>query len=163
MGGIKPLFGSWPLTFVVVVVGVIWFGMVWITVDEWLLKRLTPAGMTARLYGRLYRHGRRLGAPAKKEDTPYDFATSLRRQLASFTGNSVGWKSMRRARGEIRSLANLYTRSQFSSQALTEEEKTQALSIWQRLRRQLVLARVLYWLKKLRPKSKPDPESETME
>jgi transglutaminase-like putative cysteine protease len=163
MGGIKPLFGSWPLTFVVVVIGLIWFGMVWITVDEWLLKRLTPAGMTARLYERLYRHGRGLGAPAKKEDTPYDFATSLRRQLASLAGNSVGRKSMRQARGEVRSLANLYTRSQFGSQALTDDEKTRALSIWQRLRRQLIIARVLYWLKKLRPKNKPDPESETME
>jgi len=47
--------------------------------------------------------------------------------------------------------------------ALVENDKNKVLSIWQRMRRQLVFARSLYWLKKIKPKRKPDPKSETME
>ena len=158
MGGIKPLFGSWLITFAITVVGLIWIWMIWITLDEWRLKRLSPEGMITRLYQRLYRHGKRLGTRARKEDTPNDFALSLRRQFASFSGRSLGYKSMRQARKEVRNLAKIYTHAQFSQRALQPEEQEQTLAIWQRLRRKLVLARGLYWLQKLKPRKSKDLE-----
>ena len=158
MGGIKPLFGSWLITFAITVVGLIWIWMIWITLDEWRLKRLSPEGMITRLYQRLYRHGKRLGTRARKEDTPNDFGISLRRQFASFSGRSLGYKSMRQARQEVRNLAKIYTHAQFSPQALQPEEQEQTLAIWQRLRRKLVLARGLYWLQKLKPRKSKDLE-----
>ena len=125
---------------------------------SWRLKRLSPEGMITRLYQRLYRHGKRLGTRARKEDTPNDFALSLRRQFASFSGRSLGYKSMRQARQEVRNLAKIYTHAQFSPQALQPEEQEQTLAIWQRLRRKLVLARGLYWLQKLKPRKSKDLE-----
>jgi hypothetical protein len=163
MGGLKPLFGSWSLTMGILVIGVIWLWMIWITVDEWLLKRQTPAGMVTRLYGRLYHHGRCLGAPARKQDTSYDFANSLRRQLASLAGKSLGRMSMRQARQGVQYLADTYAQAQFSSQALDEDEKARTLATWQRMRWQLLLARGLYWLQQLNPKKTTDTESVMME
>ncbi|HBY07218.1 MAG TPA: hypothetical protein DEH22_05315 [Chloroflexi bacterium] len=150
MGGLKPLFGSWPLTFGAAALGLIWGWMVWITLDEWLLRRLAPAGMATRLYKRLYRHGRRLGAPARKQDTPHDFANALRRQFAAIYGKSIRHKSVLQTRRDILDLTNVYTRAQFSAQGLLDEDKAHMLAVWQRLRPRLLWARGPYWLKKFR-------------
>ncbi len=163
LGGIEPLFGSWPLTFGIAVIGLIWIWMIWITVDEWLLKRRSPAGVATRLYERLYRHGQRLGSPAQKEDTPYEFAESLRRQILSFPIKSIARKSMRQADQAVESLTNIYVRARYSPAGLAEGEKERTLAIWQRLRRQLVLARVLRWLRKIKPKKSTEFEPEILE
>jgi len=153
MKGIKPLFGSWLITLGIVILVVIWAQMVWVTLDEWWLKRLSPSNMVSRLYGRLYKHGRRVGVPAQKQDTPHDFSAALRRQFSSFFGLSTGRKSVQQIRRDILDLTNIYTRAQFSPQGITDEDKDDILSIWQRLRRQLLLARGLYWVKTIRTRS----------
>ncbi len=154
MGGLKPLFGSWPLTFGIAALGLIWIWMIWITLDEWLLKRRSPAGMAAKLYGRLYRHGRRLGSPAQKDATPYEFAESLRQQILSFPIKSIARKPMQQADQAIENLTDIYIRAQYSLENLSAGDKERTLAIWQRLRRQLVLARGLRWLRKLVLRSK---------
>ncbi len=163
LGGLKPLFGSWPLTFGIAALGLVWAWMIWITLDEWLLKRHSPARMAAKLYERLYRHGRRLGSPAQKEDTPYEFAEILREQILSLPFRSIARKSMHQAGQAVENLTDIYIRSQYSPEQLSESEKERTLAVWQRLRRKLILARGLRWLRKLKPRNSADPEPEILE
>ncbi len=163
LGGLKPLFGSWPLTFGILSAGLIWFWMVWITLDEWLLKRCSPEEIATRLYGRLYRHGQQLGVPARKESTPYEFAESLQRQVISLPIKSLAKKPMTQVSQAIERLTETYVRAQYSPKPMDDQEKTQILAIWQRLRRQLILARGLFLARKLRRKKSLEPESENLE
>jgi hypothetical protein len=118
--------------------------------------------MAARLYGRLYRHGRRLGAPAQKDETPFEFALALREHLANLPIKSFAQKSMQQAGLGIADLTNIYVRTQYSAEDLGDNDKERTLAIWQRLRRQLTLARLLYWLRKFKPK-KTTQETKTLE
>jgi hypothetical protein len=163
LGGIKPFFGSWPLTFGILIVGLIWLWMIWITLDEWLLKRHSPETMATRLYWRLYHYGRRLGVPATKESTPIEFAESLTGQIISLPLKSLAKKPMTQAGQAIQRLTQVYVQAQFSPQALDDNDKKQTLAIWQRLRRQLFLARGLFWVRKLESKKSSDPQSENLE
>jgi len=147
LGGWQPLFGSWLLTFGAVVLALIWLWMIGITIDEWLLKRHLPAGMAARLYGRLYRYGRSLGAPAQKDDTPFEFAAVLREQVASLPIKSFAQKNMQQAEQDIAVLTDIYVRTQYSADDLNDDEKERMMAIWQRLRRQLTLARLVYGIR----------------
>jgi len=147
LGGWQPLLGSWLLTFGAVILVLIWLWMIGITIDEWLLKRHSPAGMTARLYGRLYRYGRGLGAPAQKDDTPFEFAAVLREQVTSLPIKSFAQNSMQQADQGIAILTDIYVRTQYSLDDLNDDEKERTLAIWQRLRRQLTLARLLYGIR----------------
>ena len=163
LGGLEPLFGSWLITFGIVAFGLIWIWMIWITLDEWLLKRASPSGMAARLYNRLYRYGRKLGSPAQRDDTPYEFAATLQRQILSFPIKSIAKKSMQQADQAVENLTDIYIRSQYSPEEMSNAEKDRTLAIWQRLRRQLLLACGLRWLRKLKPKKSTDQESEILE
>lgn len=162
LDGWQPLFGSWLLTFGAAALVLIWIWMVGITLDEWLLKRHSPAVMAARLYGRLYNHGSRLGSPARINDTPFEFAAALRERVASLPIKSFAEKSMQQADQGIASLTDIYVRAQYSSENLSDDEKDRTLAIWQRLRRQLLVARLLHRLRKLEPK-KSMQETEILE
>jgi len=163
LGGLKPLFGSWLLTFGAAALLMIWFWMIWITLDEWLLKRRSPEEMATRLYWRLYRHGRRLGISTKKDITPYEFAESLQMRVIYLPVRSLAKKPMEQVYQAIENLTKIYVQAQYSPEALGDEDKTQALAIWQRLRRQLFLARVLFWARKLKRSKSADPEQESLE
>ena len=151
MPGIKPLFGSWLLTLGIFAFGIIWLVMVWVTLDEWLLKRLTPEKMVERLYGRLYRHGRRMGIPTQKEDTPHEFATNLNRRFTFFFTKVIKRKTLRRIRRDISNLTRNYTQARFSQERLRDQDKEQILAVWQRLRRPLLIGRSVYWFNKFNP------------
>jgi transglutaminase-like putative cysteine protease len=162
LGGIEPFFGSWLLTIGAASLVLIWLGMIGITLDEWLLKRHSPEEMAIRIYGRLYRHGRRLGSPARRDDTPFEFAATLREQVTSLPIKSIAKKPMQQADQAISDLTGIYVRSQYSPQNLNDDEKARTMAIWQRLRRQLMLARGLYWLRKLESQ-KSTEETKTLE
>jgi transglutaminase-like putative cysteine protease len=162
LDGWQPLFGSWLLTFGAATLVLIWILMVGITLDEWLLKRHSPAVMAARLYGRLYRHGSRLGSPAQRDDTPFEFAAALQERVASLPIKSFAQKSMQQADQGITGLTDIYVRAQYSSENLSDDEKDRTMAIWQRLRRQLLVARLLFLLRKFEPK-KSIRETEILE
>ena len=69
---------------------------------------------------------------------------------------------MQQADQAIVDLTDIYVRSQYSPKSLSDDEKTRTMAIWQRLRRHLMLARLLYWLRKLELK-KTMHETETLE
>ena len=131
--------------------------MVWITFDEWQLKRLSTDEMTTRLYWRLYRYGKRLGVPARKEATPYEFAKTLQNQVISLPYKSLAKKAMIDSNKAIERLTKIYVHAQYNPIALANHEKTTILEIWQTLRRQLILARSLFLARKItRIKSSED-------
>jgi hypothetical protein len=63
----------------------------------------------------------------------------------------------------IERLTKVYVKAQFSPEALGKDDQDQALAIWQRLRRQLFLARGLFWLRQLIQRETLDPEKEILE
>jgi hypothetical protein len=152
MGGIKPLFGSWLLTFGILIAGVVWAIMVWVTLDEWMLKRLSPEKMVERLYWRLYRHGRRIGIPAQREDTPNNFATKLNRRFTLYFTKVSKRRSLRQVRRDISTMTDLFAQAQFSQVGLVDSDQQKLMGIWQRLRRPLFFARIVYWFNRLKPK-----------
>jgi transglutaminase-like putative cysteine protease len=163
LGGLKPLFGSWMLTFGIAALVLVWVWMIWITLDEWLLKRHSPEGMATRLYWRLYNYGRWFGVPASKEVTPHQFSEALQMKVTSLPVKSLAIRTMYQVSQAVERLTHIYVQAQYSSEALDEKDKDQILVIWQRLRRQLVLARSLFWVRKLIRTKPPDPESENLE
>jgi hypothetical protein len=114
-------------------------GISWSLIDGWRLRRLSPKGVAAVLYWRLYRHGRRLAVPIRPGDTPYEFAASLAECLADISG-TVRWSTMLTAAAqESRWLAALYVRTCYGSYSLSVTDQGQAIHTWQRLRRRLWL------------------------
>ncbi|MFN2237651.1 MAG: transglutaminase-like domain-containing protein, partial [Anaerolineales bacterium] len=150
--GLKPIFGSWPITVGILTVVSVWIWMVWITLDEWLLKRQTANEMASRIYWRLYHYGQRLGVPAYKETTPYEFAESLKDQVVSLPLKSLGKNPMIHLSYGIEQLTQLYVQAQYNFTYLEDQDKSKILAIWQPLRRQLFLARCLLWVRKLTAK-----------
>ncbi len=127
---------------------------VWFSVDEWVLKRIAPAQAVAQLYRRLYRHGRKLGAPAQNGATPYEFAANLERQIDAISGTSHWQKSFALARQYLRTLTNSYAQCQYSPHPLARAERDKIVTQWAHLRRKLLLARFVRWLRR-QPAPKP--------
>ena len=50
----------------------------------------------------------------------------------------------------VETLTNIYIKSQYSTEALDDNDREKTLAIWQKIRKQLVLAHGLFWLKKLK-------------
>jgi transglutaminase-like putative cysteine protease len=161
--GIQPLFGSWLITSLVFGIGLVWIGMVWLTVDDWWLKRNTHETMAAKLYLRLYKHGRRLGIPVQKETTPSEFLTTFREQVASLPIRRLAIKQMEQLNQGVDRFTNIYIQAQYSSKGLENENKRQTIEIWSRLRRQLLIAQSLAWAKRLRHKQRTDNEANHLE
>jgi hypothetical protein len=161
--GLEPLFGSWVITTGILTAIFVWLWMVWITVDEWLLKRQTPNEMASKIYGRLYQYGRRLGVPADKESTPYEFASSLKDQVVSLPIKLLAKQPMIHLSKSIELLTQFYVQAQYSPESLEDQDKSKILSIWQPLRRQLFLARSLFWVRKLTRKRSPVVVKHSME
>ena len=120
----------------------------WNIVDHWRLRRLTPAATVATLHHRLYRHGRRLKTPPATSDTPYEFATELSDRLTNLTTKN-GWRGyLTPAVQEVRWLTHLYVRTLYSPHHFDMTDQTQAIKLWQRLRRRLWLAWLVVFSKR---------------
>jgi transglutaminase-like putative cysteine protease len=161
--GLEPFFGSWTITTVIIAIIFVWIWMVWITLDEWFLKRHTPNEMASRIYGRLYLYGRRLGVPAHKESTPYEYAESLKDQIVLLPIKSLAKKTMVQINQAIAQLTKLYVQAQYSPISLEDQDKSKILAIWQPLRRQLIFARILFWVKRFREKRLSVVKKDSME
>ncbi|MFQ6101480.1 MAG: transglutaminase domain-containing protein [Anaerolineae bacterium] len=121
--------------------------VVWSAVDGWRLRRLKPAAAVVTLYGRLQRHGRRLAAPTRAGDTPYEFATSLTKWVADLAREKRwGGGALTPAAQEVRRLTDLYVRVSYSPHLPDAADKAWAMQTWQRLRWRLWL--VWAWQRK---------------
>jgi len=56
-------------------------GILWVSIDEFRLRRMAKRTAAAEVYRRMRRYGKTLGLSAKFSDTPYEFSTSLSDQL----------------------------------------------------------------------------------
>lgn len=115
-------------------------GIAWSMMDGWRLRRLSPNMVAVILYGRLYRHGRRLVVPMRPGDTPYEFAVSLAERVARMPGEGRWSAMLAPAAQEARWLAALYVRTCYGPHSLSITDRGQALHTWRRLRRRLWLA-----------------------
>ncbi len=124
---------------------------VWLLGDTWRLSRLPPEQAIARLYGRVYRRGRKLGAGFAPGDTPYEFGASLDERLSALMdgrGNADGQADARLEidRAELRKLVDLYVRASYSPHPQDAGARTMAINAWLAVRRNLWLAWLRYRL-----------------
>jgi hypothetical protein len=56
---------------------------------------------------------------------------------------------MNHANQAVKRLTDLYIQAQYSTKQMDEDEKEQTILIWQGLRRNLLLANGLFWIRKL--------------
>jgi len=116
---------------------------IWILAESLYLRLLPPSKLAHTLFRRLYRYGPRLGMPARIGDTPFEYAIQLERRVMT-----INPLKFQRVPASLRTLTQFYTRAIFSPQPLKGAEKTQLLGLWPGLRRQLQLARWLYFWRK---------------
>jgi len=115
-------------------------GVVWMAVDDWRLRHLRPATVAAVLYRRLQRHGRRLAAPMRVGDTPYEFGASLTEWVTERMRDGR-WAEMAAAAGQdVRDLVDLYVQASYSPLPPDDADRASAVHAWRRLRRWLWLA-----------------------
>jgi transglutaminase-like putative cysteine protease len=115
-------------------------GVVWAAVDDWRLRHLRPATVAAVLYRRLQRHGRRLAAPMRAGDTPYEFGASLTEWVTERIRDGR-WAEMAASAGQdVRDLVDLYVQASYSPLPPDDTDRASAVRAWRRLQRWLWLA-----------------------
>ena len=117
----------------------------WWVWDSWRLRRLGPAGTSIALYGRLCRHGRRLGVPSQSGDTPHEFATALVDRIASMAAGRRGSDRIIPLFQEANWLITLYVRTVYSPRPPARSAQIKSVQIWWQLRRRLWLAELWQW------------------
>lgn len=133
-----------------IAMAVVMAGAVWVLGDTWRLSRLPPEQAIARLYGRVYRRGRTLGAGGGPGDTPYEFGSSLDERLCALMDGCAGAEGQADARleidrAELRKLVDLYVRASYSPHPQDAGARALAINAWLTVRRNLWLA----WLRRL--------------
>ena len=93
------------------------------------------------LYGRFYRHGRRLAVPARPGDTPYEFVTSFGEYVLAIAQAGRWTAILTPAVQEARWLADLYVQTCYGPHPPGSADREQGIRTWRRLRRRLWLAR----------------------
>ena len=123
-----------------VVAGIL-FIFIWLVVDSWRLRSLSPETAVIDLYRRLYRQAKWLVKSSRVSLTPFEFQAVINLALASPTHrkSQATWTSF--ISQEIKLLTSLYVKALYSPYPVLEEDKQTALLIWRRLRRQLWFAR----------------------
>jgi transglutaminase-like putative cysteine protease len=139
--GLPDRWWRWPVS---LLLGVFLLLLVWPFVDGLYLRFMAPGKMAARLYRRLYRFGSRIGSPARRGDTPYEFAETLMDQLDAISGNSPVEPYIQPAVNDLRTLADVYVYSIYSPYPLQRENIRGAAESWRRLRARLLVVRILY-------------------
>ncbi len=123
----------------------------WFLAERWRLGRLAPATAIARLYARMYGHGRRLDVAQEIGDTPYEFSAALNQRLQtlqpkqpeawSMGGTDEGADktepSQLAPQDQVSRLADLYVRSRYSPHLQDEVARASAIGLWLSLRRKL--------------------------
>ena len=118
--------------------------MIWVCLDGWYLRFLSPSRMTTRLYHRLYRFGSTIDTPAQRGQTAIEYADVLAANIHELS-KDTRWKSMLQTAAEdVQTLSQVYVSSIFSPDSLPYNHGKQIISSWQRLRIRLIFIRMLY-------------------
>lgn len=135
----RPLPARW-WGLAITVAGIL-FIIIWLGVDAWRLRSLSPEAIVMDLYRRLYRQGKWLVKSSGVGLTPFEFQARIDLVLSSPTHrkSQATWTSF--ISQEIKLLTGLYVKALYSPYPVLEEDKQTALRIWRRLRRQLWFAR----------------------
>ena len=130
-----------------------WFGSVfalltiavifWPFLDNFYLRWLSPANLTTKLYKRLFRYGRLIGAPARMGDTPFEFTAILGSHIGVIAQYSRWDSHFLTAKDDLQKLCQYYVFSIFSSHSISDEETRQILLLWKRLNGKLIQITVL--------------------
>lgn len=119
--------------------------LVWLVVDGWRLRRVSPKTAVIDLYRRLYRYGRWLGVPPRQGATTQEFKAALVLCLTDLVENRRWGGLLVSALGEIGWLVDLSTRALYSLHEPHAGDRRRAIQAWMRLRARLWLARLLTW------------------
>ena len=115
----------------------------WLAVDGWRLRHLSPRSAVVRLYQRLYRYGQWLEISPPQGATPGEFAAALGRRLRNLAGDRRWGALLASAPSEIGWLSDLCTRALYSAHRPDEIDQKEAIRTWSQLRRRLWVARLL--------------------
>lgn len=108
--------------------------------ESWRLALLSPLAALQAIYREVYRRGRGLAAPARAGGTPLEYSAVLGRRLTQIAAGKRPARLIAPATGELRSLAELYSRSLYGPVPADPQARGAALRIWKRLRWRLWLA-----------------------
>ena len=115
----------------------------WLAVDGWRLRHLSPRSAVVHLYRRLYRYEHWLEISPPQGATPGEIAAALGRRLQNLAGDRHWGALLASAPSEIGWLSDLCTRALYSAHRPDETDQEEAIRKWSQLRRRLWVARLL--------------------
>jgi transglutaminase-like putative cysteine protease len=144
---------NWTSVSLVIILGLAIIIITISTIDNLLILSYSPNKAVTRLYLRLFRHSRRLGAPAQRWTTPYEFSQSVKKRISTLFKGSLFESTLYPAISEIEDFTSIYTLMLYSPKDLTIRDRNKVISIWRQLRRRLWIA----WLRQIvyREEKKP--------
>ncbi|HNT23802.1 MAG TPA: transglutaminase domain-containing protein [Anaerolineales bacterium] len=119
-----------------------------VEIDRWWLLHQAPAASIARLYRRLIRRTQHLTRSLPPGVTPFEYAACLQERLSGLD-QAQARRLFAPAQSEIDGLTLLYTRAAYSAHRPTPADRRQAVHLWWRLRRRLLVANGLNKLRKI--------------
>jgi hypothetical protein len=111
------------------------FGIFWISVDGYRLRRLSEMGAAVEVYRRLLRHAERLGVVIEPGITPYEFSQALRTRIVDLSARGVQAAIKPDLAEDVREIVDGIVFTSFRKNSSGSRLTVQ----WQRLRWQLWL------------------------
>jgi hypothetical protein len=108
--------------------------LVWIGVDSWRIRRMSPALAIQELYTRLQVMARYLEVPYQEGDTPYEFLSSF---IQHIDQNYRKGPPMTDFFNVIRELVNLYIEANYAPDPLDPHRAKFIVNSWGKIRLQL--------------------------
>jgi hypothetical protein len=128
-----------PFTFLLAFIGF----MVWLFVDERIMRYQTPVKVFAKLYRRLERMSIKLNMEVIETYTPYEFSEALQERMTSIAEIKVFAKFIQSAPKEIKWLVEQSIVAAYSPNPPDQISRYRAIKSWGILRWQFVLAAII--------------------
>jgi transglutaminase-like putative cysteine protease len=119
--------------------------LAWAVVDRWSIRHLAPADATVRLYRRLYRYGRWIGAHPRGGDTPHEFTAVLKKRVDHLAKTRQWGKLLLPVPAEIDWITDRCASALYSLRQPEAADQTEAIRRSTSLRRRFWLARLFTW------------------
>lgn len=115
-------------------------------IDRWALQAMASGPMFARLYSRLRRMVRRLGVKVRDTDTPLEFSTLLSVFLAQLRMDKSPARWLRSTPQNANLIIMACNQAAYAQEFPDQDQVRQVISVWGRLRWQLLLIRIMIQL-----------------